>query len=182
MKWLSEKLITWRGWTIVGTKPTVNKAVFIGVPHTSNWDFLLFMGVIHHFDIQVRFLIKDGLMKWPLSVLFTHLGAIPVDRSSHHHLIESVARSFDENDEMMLLVAPEGTRARSDHWKSGFWRMAEAADVPVIMSFIDGETKTTGLGPTVKIDGDLEAFMELAREFYVDKHGLDPRNKGPVQL
>jgi 1-acyl-sn-glycerol-3-phosphate acyltransferase len=182
MKWLSEKLIIWRGWTIIGAKPTVKKAVFIGFPHTSNWDFFLFMGVIHHFDIQVRFLIKDGLMKWPLSLLFTRLGAVPVDRSSHHHLIESVVRSFDENDEMMLLVAPEGTRGRSDHWKSGFWRMAEAADVPVIMSFIDGETKTTGFGPTVKVDGDPEAFMELAREFYADKHGLDPRNRGPVQL
>jgi 1-acyl-sn-glycerol-3-phosphate acyltransferase len=182
MKWLSEKIILWRGWTIVGTKPTVKKAVFIGVPHTSNWDFFLFLGVIHHFDIQGKFLIKDGLMKWPLSLILTRLGAIPVDRSSSHNLIDSVVASFEEHDEMMLLVAPEGTRGRADHWKSGFWRMADAADVPVVMSFIDGETKRTGLGPTLKVNGDPEAFMVEAREFYSDKHGLEPRNAGPVQL
>jgi 1-acyl-sn-glycerol-3-phosphate acyltransferase len=182
MKWLSEKYILWRGWTIEGTKPTVKKAVFIGAPHTSNWDFFLFMAVIHHFDIQVKFLIKDGVMKWPLSVLLAHLGAIPVDRSSSHDLIDGVVASFDQHDEMMLLVAPEGTRSRSDHWKSGFWRMADAANVPVILSFIDGETKRTGLGPTLSVDGDPAAFMEQAGRFYADKHGLEPRNAGPVRL
>lgn len=182
MKWLSEKYLLWRGWTIVGDKPAVTKAVIVGVPHTSNWDFFLFMAVIHHFDMQVKFLIKDGLMKWPLSILFTHLGAVPVDRSSHHHLIESVVSSFERHDEIMLLVAPEGTRARADHWKSGFWRMADAADVPVVMSFIDGETKRTGFGPTVKIDGNADAFMAEARDFYSDKHGLKPSNAGPVRL
>jgi 1-acyl-sn-glycerol-3-phosphate acyltransferase len=160
----------------------VKKAVIIGVPHTSNWDFFLFLGAIHRFDIQVKFLIKDGLMKWPLSLLLTRLGAVPVDRSSHHNLIDSVVTSFAQHDEMMLLIAPEGTRARADHWKSGFWRMADAADVPVILSFIDGETKRTGFGPTLRIDGDPEAFMAQAREFYSDKHGLEPRNAGPVQL
>lgn len=182
MKRLLEKLIVWRGWTIEGTKPMVKKAVFIGVPHTSNWDFFLFMAVIHHFDIKVRFLIKDGLMKWPLSWILIRLGAVPVDRSSPHNLIDSVVTSFDQHDELMLLVAPEGTRGRADHWKSGFWRMADAADVPVIMSFIDGETKRTGLGPTLKVDGDPEAFMVQAREFYSDKHGLKPSNASPVQL
>jgi 1-acyl-sn-glycerol-3-phosphate acyltransferase len=121
-------------------------------------------------------------MKWPLSLILTRLGAIPVDRSSSHNLIDSVVASFEEHDEMMLLVAPEGTRGRADHWKSGFWRMADAADVPVVMSFIDGETKRTGLGPTLKVNGDPEAFMVEAREFYSDKHGLEPRNAGPVQL
>jgi 1-acyl-sn-glycerol-3-phosphate acyltransferase len=182
MKWLSEKIVLWRGWTIEGTKPTVKKAVFIGVPHTSNWDFFLFLATIHHFDIRVRFLIKDGLMKWPLSILLTRLGAVPVDRSNPHNLIESVVRSFEAHDEMMLLIAPEGTRDRTDHWRSGFWRIADAAGVPVIMSFIDGATKRTGLGPTVMVNGDTDAFMAQAREFYADKHGLKPKNAGPVQL
>jgi 1-acyl-sn-glycerol-3-phosphate acyltransferase len=182
MSWLCEKYILWRGWEIVGTKPDVKKAVIIGVPHTSNWDFLLFIAVIHHFDMRVRFLIKDGLMKWPLSLLFARLGAVPVDRSSRHHLIDSVVKSFDAHDEIMLLVAPEGTRSRADRWKSGFWRMADAADVPVAMSFIDGETKRTGFGPTVKINGDPDAFMAEAKDFYADKHGLKPSNAGPVRL
>jgi 1-acyl-sn-glycerol-3-phosphate acyltransferase len=182
MKWLSEKFILWRGWTIEGTRPSVDKAVFIGVPHTSNWDFFLFMATIYHFDIQVKFLIKDGLMKWPLGPLLLRLGAVPVDRSSRHNLIASVVASFDSHDQMMLLVAPEGTRARSERWKSGFWRMAEAANVPVIFSFIDGATKRTGLGPTVYVNGDPEALMVQAREFYADKHGLKPSNAGPVEL
>ncbi|MEN8238338.1 MAG: 1-acyl-sn-glycerol-3-phosphate acyltransferase [Actinomycetota bacterium] len=182
MKWLCEKIIVWRGWTIEGTRPDVKKAVFIGAPHTSNWDFLFFMAVINHFDMRVKFLIKDGVMKWPLSLLLTRLGAIPVDRSSHHDLIARAVKSFEAHDEMMLLIAPEGTRARADHWRSGFWRIADAADVPVVTAFIDGETKRTGLGPMFTVGGDPDALMARAREFYSDKHGLKPLNAGPVRL
>ena len=182
MKWLSEKYILWRGWTIEGTMPPVSKVIVIGVPHTSNWDFFMFLAFVHHFDLRVRFLIKDGLMIWPLSWFMNRWGAIPVDRTSRHDLIDSVVRSFDEHDEMILVMAPEGTRRRADRWKSGFWRMADAADVPIVMGYLDGESKRLGIGPSVKVDGDPDAWIVQAAAFYADIHGLKPQNKGRVAL
>jgi len=182
MKWLSEKYLTMRGWTIEGTMPQASKFVIIGAPHTSNWDFMVFLALIHHFDLRVRFLIKDNVMVWPLSWFMTRWGAISVDRSSGHHLIDTVVASFDESDEMILVLAPEGTRSKADRWKSGFWRMADAADVPIVMAYVDGETKRLGAGPAVKVDGDPDAWIEQANAFYSDKHGLNPHNAGPVQL
>jgi 1-acyl-sn-glycerol-3-phosphate acyltransferase len=182
MKWLAESFVLMRGWTIDGTKPDEPKFVLIGVPHTSNWDFIAFLALVHHFDLRVKFLIKDGLMVWPLSWFMTRWGAIPVDRTSHNHLIDEAVRSFNEHDEMLLAIAPEGTRARADRWRSGFWRIADAADVPVVMGFIDGHTKRMGLGPARRVNGDPDAWMAEAAVFYADKHGVEPRNAGPVQL
>ena len=83
---------------------------------------------------------------------------------------------------MYLVIAPEGTRGVADAWKSGFWRIADAADIPVVMGFIDGVTKTTGLGPSALIDGDPSAWIEQASVFYEDKRGVDPKNRTPVVL
>jgi len=182
MKWLSEKYLIMRGWTIEGTMPPVSKAIVIGVPHTSNWDFFMFLAFVHHHDLHVKFLIKDNLMVWPLSWFMKRWGAIPVDRTSSHHLIDSVVQSFNDHDEMILVMAPEGTRGRTDRWKSGFWRMADAANVPIVMVGVDGATKRLEIGPSVKVDGDPDAWIDQAADFYTDIHGLRPENKGPVQL
>ena len=182
MKWLAENYMIRRGWTIEGTMPPVAKAIIIGVPHTSNWDFFVFLAFIHHFDLNVRFLIKDSFMVWPISWFMRRWGAIPVDRTSHHNLIDSVVRSFDEHDEMFLVMAPEGTRGKTDRWKSGFWRMADAADVPIVMVGVDGKRKWLGIGPSLKVDGDPDAWIDQASTFYADKDGLSPQNKGPVAL
>ena len=169
------------GWTFEGASPQVRKAVLIGAPHTSNWDFIVFLAAIHHFDLRVKFLVKEGLMVWPLSWFMVRWGAIPVPDTSHN-LTEAVIESFSQHDDMMLVLAPEGTRAKADRWRSGFWRIGEAADVPVIMSFLDASKKRTGIGPALKIDGDPAAFMSMAADFYADKRGIKPQNEGPVRL
>ena len=120
-------------------------------------------------------------MVWPLSWFMVRWGAVPVAHTSHH-LTEAVIESFSQHDDMMLVLAPEGTRAKADRWRSGFWRMAEAADVPVIMLFLDASKKRTGIGPVLKIDGDPAAFMSKAADFYADKRGFKPQNEGPVRL
>jgi len=89
---------------------------------------------------------------------------------------------FDRSDTMLLVLAPEGTRAAGSVWKSGFWRIADAADVPVLMGFVDRDTKRMGIGPALKVDGDAEGWMEQARVFYEDKRGLKPENRCPLEL
>lgn len=180
MKWLSRKILIARGWRFVGAVPDESKYVAVGFPHTSNWDFFVYLAVMDHFEIRARFLAKEGLFRGPLGWLMRRWGGISIGTATE--LVAAAVASFESHDEMVLVIAPEGTRSKTKAWKSGFWRIADAADVPVVMGFVDGETKRAGLGPAARIDGDPERWIGLAADFYEDKNGLEPRNRSPVVL
>lgn len=182
VKKISELCLRATGWTFVGDAPTEYKAVAVGYPHTTNWDFFVFLAVSSHFGVKFSFLAHEGLFVGPVGWLLRRLGGIPVQGASSGTIVDSAVRSFDRANRMFLAIAPEGTRDAVDHWKSGFWRIADAADVPVAMAFVDWPSKTTGFGPIAPIDGDPEAWMELARTFYADKQGRKPANRGAIRL
>jgi hypothetical protein len=181
VKWLSEMFFRLTGWVFEGSVPDEPKLVIVAYPHTSNWDFFVFLAVIGHFGLKVRFLAHAGLFVGPLAWLLRRLGAIPVQGGVRSMVPASVAM-FDRAEELLLAVAPEGTRAAGSRWRSGFWRVADAADVPVLMGFVDRDTKHMGFGPALKVDGDPEGWMEQARAFYAGKRGLKPQNQGPIEL
>ena len=181
MKWLSELYLRLTGWEIVGRPPDVPKYVAIAYPHTSNWDYFVYRAVIGHFGLDMRFLMHEGLFVGPLDWVFRRLGGIPVQGGSKA-IVSKLVTAFHNADELRLAVAPEGTRAAGSTWKTGFWRIADGADVPVAMAFVDGDKKQMGFGPSSKIDGDIDAWMEGARVFYADKQGLKPQNRGPIEL
>lgn len=156
--------------------------VMVGFPHTSNWDFFVYLGLMEHLGLRSKFLAKRSLFVGPFGWLLRRWGGIPVDRSGGTALVDTAVASFESHDALILVIAPEGTRERSDGWKSGFWRIADAAGVPVIMAFVDGKTRTTGIGPVVMIDGDPGAWIDVAARFYDDKQGLRPENRSPVRL
>lgn len=176
------KYLLLRGWQFVGHLPEERKAVIVAAPHTSNWDFLVFLAVAKHAGIKPHFMGKDSLFKGPLGVLMRRWGGIPVDRSGPNEMVKSVAAHFETADELYLVITPEGTRGAAKVWKSGFWRIAEAAQVPVVMGFVDGATKTTGFGPTLAINNDPHAWMDAARDFYGDLGGLKPSKRTPMVL
>lgn len=182
MQWLSEKILVLMGWEIVGQRPDEPKLVMVGYPHTSNWDLFLLLALASHFDLKVRFLAKAALFRGPLGYFMRRWGGVPVDRSGARSLVDAAVAAFSTHDELILVIAPEGTRSKSSRWKSGFWRIAEAAEVPVVMAFIDGRTKRIGLSAVAKSGGDLDAWMRVAAEFYADKNGLRSANRGPVAL
>lgn len=182
MTWLCGRILKLMGWRFVGSPPDAPKMVVVGYPHTSNWDFILFLGVLSIFDLKVRFLATAPLFRGPFGWLLRWWGGMPVAQTGHYGLVDAAVEVFDSHDEMILVIAPEGTRAKTQTWKSGFWRIAEAADVPVAMAFIDGEGRTVGFGPSARIDGELDTWMALAADFYADKSGVKPQNRGPVTL
>lgn len=182
MGWLAERFMQLRGWRIVGEPPPFPKYVAIGAPHTSNWDFAFFLGVVSHFRIPGRVVGKESLVRWPFGRLMRRLGVIPLRRDSGQGLVEQMAGEFAARDRMALVVAPEGTRRRADHWRSGFYRIALAAEVPIVFSFVDFGTKTAGLGPTLYPTGDISADMEIIRDFYSPIQGKNPQNQGPISL
>jgi len=181
VKWLSEMYFRLTGWVIEGCIPDEPKLVVIAYPHTSNWDFFVFLAIAGHFDVTVRFLAHEGLFVGPFAWLLRRWGAIPVQGGAKS-IVARAATAFDQTDSLILTIAPEGTRAGGSAWKSGFWRIADAADVPVLMGFVDRPTKRMGFGPALKVDGNIDAWMEQARTFYDDKQGLKPQNRGPIEL
>ena len=182
MRWLSHRVFTALGWSFEGVIPPIPKMVIIGAPHTSNWDFFIFLAAIHHFRIEPKFLGKHTLFRRPFGAMFRKVGGIPVDRAQPGGIVGQVKAVFDSVGEMTLVIAPEGTRSAAPSWKSGFLEIAEAAGVPVVMAGVDAAGKTLVISPPQHVGEDRSEFMDRVRRFYGDKDGINPEGKGPVRL
>ncbi|MCT4665101.1 MAG: 1-acyl-sn-glycerol-3-phosphate acyltransferase [Flavobacteriales bacterium] len=163
------------GWKIKGVLPKEAKhAVLIAAPHTSNYDFYQGLMVFWHFDMKLKFLIKDFWMKAPWGWFMKPLGGIGVNRSrkSQNDFVGGLIKEFEKHPEgFHLMITPEGTRKRVRKWKTGFYRIAQTADVPLILCFTDSKTKTFGIGPLYYLTGDVEKDMEHIQAFYANFEG-----------
>ncbi|WP_187368344.1 1-acyl-sn-glycerol-3-phosphate acyltransferase [Ruania zhangjianzhongii] len=166
----------------VPEKPTEPAGILIGAPHTSNWDFVLMLALSWRSGIRVKFLGKHQLFRRPFGPLMRALGGIPVDRRDPSQVVGEVVARLEAGDRFFLVVTPEGTRGRSEYWRSGFYRIAREADLPVTLGYVDRRTMTTGLGPTFRLTGDVRADMDRIREFYDGKTGVRPGLGIPPRL
>jgi 1-acyl-sn-glycerol-3-phosphate acyltransferase len=163
------------GWTIEVDWPESRKYVLIVYPHTSNWDFLLGICAARALGLDAHYIGKHSLFRKPYGWFFRALGGISVDRRRKENLIQQVAAQFDAADEFVLGLAPEGTRSKTDHWKSGFYHIARAAKVPVAMAYLDYGEKKIGLGGTFWPSDDIDQSYTLARRFF---SGIRGKNQG----
>jgi 1-acyl-sn-glycerol-3-phosphate acyltransferase len=182
MTWLASKWLQWRGWRFIGELPDRDRMIIIGAPHTTNWDFLVFLAASRHWRFSPRFVGKHSLFRWPFGVLFRAWGGIPVDRSRPGGMVGQVAEEFANSESMVLVVAPEGTRKAAPYWKSGFARIAAEAKVPIVPAYIDFPARKVVLGDVIDFDGDEKALMDRLRVFYEAGVGRRGRGKGPVRL
>lgn len=162
------------GWRVVDKKPEVRKAVLVAAPHTSNWDFPIFLAAAGVLRLEARYLGKHTLFQGRFGWFFSWAGGIPVDRTGGNAgaVIDQAVAAFDELDHLVLTVAPEGTRSKVKEWKTGFYRIALKAGVPIIPSYVDARTKTIGFGPLFTPTGDMEKDIATLRAFYSDKQGV----------
>ncbi len=165
------------GWTVVGRAPPMRKAVLIGAPHTSNWDFVVFLGVTHAFGIGPRFMGKSSLFRWPLTRFMRDMGGAPVDRSASRNAVEQTIEAFAAHDDFHLVIAPEGTRGGANAWKTGFYHIALGAGVPIVPGHIDYDKRVAGLGDPIIPTGDYAADMARIAAFYAG-HGVTVRPLG----
>ena len=175
-------LLRCAGWRVQGTAPHVPRCVVVFAPHTSNWDFPLLLLTRSALGLRSSYLGKHTLFRPPFGWLFRTLGGIPVNRSDAHHLVAQISHEFQAREHLWLAMAPEGTRKKTDHWKSGFYWIALAARVPVLLSYIDSQRRHCGIGPLIELTGDVERDLAVIREFYADKHGLNPELAGDVRF
>ena len=168
------------GWRKVGTCPP--SGLFVGAPHTSNWDFILTLMVLWSDGLAPRVLVKKEIMRGPLGWVMERLGAIPTDRSGGGGLVQRLVAEAQADPSFVLVLAAEGTRKPTDHWRSGFYRLAMGTGLPVTLGFVDGPTRTAGVGPTFAMTGDVRADMDRIRAFYADKFGVHPGKGSIVRL
>lgn len=169
-----------QGWTVRGPRPTHPKFVLIGAPHTSNWDFVCFLGAAEALDLELSFLGKASLFRWPIAGALRDLGGVPVDRSQAHDIVRAMVIEFERRDRFVLTIAPEGSRARGARWKTGFYNIAMAAGVPIVCGSIDYPARVITIGPTILPTGDYEADMREAQAFYQAAIGKHPDRTSPI--
>jgi 1-acyl-sn-glycerol-3-phosphate acyltransferase len=171
------------GWHVEGELPDAAKAVFVAAPHTSNWDLPFTLAIAWTLGTNVSWVGKESLFRPPFGGIMRALGGVSVVRGKNANQVESIARALREQpDGCYLVIAPSGTRSKKDHWKSGFYRIAEQADVPMLLGFLDYDGKRGGLGPAIPTTGDVRADMDAVRAFYADKHGKFRERVSTVRL
>lgn len=156
------------GWRLEGRLPDVDKLVVIAAPHTSNWDLPVLLSVAFALRAKACWLGKHTLFRRPFGFLFRWMGGIPVYRSASHNTVAQSVEMFRNSERLILTIPPEGTRGKVSHWKTGFYYIALGAEIPIAMAFIDYKRKASGVGPTVYPTGDIEADMEIIRNFYTN--------------
>lgn len=175
------RFLLWLGrWEVVGEPPVVHKAVIIGAPHTSYWDGYWALVYKVAVGLDVKFYVKKSMFWFPMNILLKGMGAVPLDRSKAGRAVEHTIEALNRNDQYFFGLAPEGTRRKMPGWKSGFYRIAEGAAVPIVFGFFDYGNKRLGLGPTMTLTGDADADMRIIRSFYDSVSGRRPELTTPA--
>jgi 1-acyl-sn-glycerol-3-phosphate acyltransferase len=174
LRGLGEFILSAVGWRLVGELPKLDKYVIVVAPHTSNWDFFIFIVVKMITGIQIVFIGKHTIFIGPIGWVLRKIGGLPVNRSGSHNVVDTIVDEFNRRDKMIFALSPEGTRSYLKHWKSGFYHIARKANVPVLAAFLDTQTKTIGWGPLFELTEDKHADLERLAAFYQDKKGFRP--------
>ena len=168
------------GWKIVGQLPDHKKLIIVGMPHTSNWDFIIAMASIQSVGLKVSYMMKKEAFFWPLGGLFKWMGGIPIDRSSKNDITTQMVEYFENHDNVWLGITPEGTRSKVKRYKKGYLRIAKAADVPIAVIGINGATKEVILpGGVWEMNEDNNDLENAKIKAFVDDNfvGINPENQ-----
>lgn len=182
LRGLARLILRVGGWTAVGEMPDVPKAVIIAAPHTSNWDG--FWALVYKVSIgaDLHFFAKHSLFWFPLSTVLRALGAIELDRERAGSAVRQAIDMFKEQDSFFFALSPEGTRSKKRGWKTGFYRIAEGANVPVYLGFFDYKNKRLGIGQRFDLSGDQDADLRFLQEYYSGFQGRWPEKTTPVEF
>ncbi len=183
MKLLLAKIYRWfSGWSFEGQVPPTRKFIILAAPHTSNWDLPAMLCLAWTLGLRLRWMGKHTLFRWPLGPLMRWMGGLPIDRRAAHGVVQEVVAAFQNQDELELVIPPEGTRGRAEYWKSGFYHIALAAHVPIVLGRLDWATHIGSLSEPFYPTGDVRADMDFIRAHYAGVTALHPDRFGPIRL
>ncbi|GAB4248246.1 MAG: lysophospholipid acyltransferase family protein [Ekhidna sp.] len=180
IKWILSSLYKLFGWKVKGKKPDLKKYVIIVAPHTSNWDFFVGWGARNVIGFKPNFLAKDSLFKIPLIGWFLKfIGGVPVERKNKRkskQLVEQVVDLYKTRDEFVMTITPEGTRSYAPKWKTGFYRIAQEAHVPIVKIGFDYPSKTVTIAEPFYPTGNMEEEIEEIKNYFKQFTGKNPED------
>jgi 1-acyl-sn-glycerol-3-phosphate acyltransferase len=185
---LANVLLPMIGWQAQGVELlTGPKYVLAVAPHTSNWDVPIGLIGAHAIGLfqgwKCGYLIKASAIRWPgLGRFLKHMGGIPIERTSAQDVVDQVVDVFRKADRLLIAITPEGTRSRRDYWKTGFYRIALKAEVPIGLVFLDYQRRLAGIGKVFEPSGDLAADFEIIRDFYRNVTAKYPNQFGEIRF
>ena len=169
VRWLIWKLYRFQGWKIDTGLPDIPKYVIAGAPHSSNWDFVFFTGATAEENVEPSFMGKHTLFQGIMKNFMFDMGGVPVDRTKRANYVEQVADAFAAADKLALVIAAEGTRSSNGEWKSGFYHIAQAAKVPVVVAWVSWESRTLGFSDPIYPSGDYAGDLSKIATFLRSK-------------
>lgn len=172
--WLGRTALKLSGWRIEGKLPDTPKLIIAVAPHTSNWDFPLGVMTMFAINFKAGFLGKKSLFTGPLGPMMRWLGGVPVDRNAAQDMVEQIASEYRVRDTLVLAIAPEGTRKKVGRLKTGFIRIAAAAEVPILLASIDYSKKIILFGDVFTPTGDIEADHDSCYAYFKQFQGHNP--------
>ena len=168
------------GWKTEGAVHQPQRFVVIAAPHTSNCDAVMMVAAAYIFGIRISWFIKREAFFFPLGTLIRAVGGMPIDRDARRNVVAQAVQQFRHSERLILAVPPEGTRSKSEGWKTGFYHIAHGADVPIVLGYLDYRRKVAGLGPAFVPTGDIEADFHVFDDFYAGVTPKYPEHRGPV--
>lgn len=182
MKLVSRLILKLIGWRLDERVPETRRYVLIAYPHTSNWDFVLGMLAKWALQLPLNWVAKHSMFWGPFKPMFIAMGGVPLDRVKTTGFIQKNIQLFGEREQFVLGLMPEGTRSKTDHWKSGFYYIAQGANVPIVLAYLDYKNKIIGIGKVIQTSGDIHADLEIIKEFYKDKIGYKPEKQSEISI
>jgi 1-acyl-sn-glycerol-3-phosphate acyltransferase len=180
LRGLSLAFLKLTGWKVEGSlPPDCPKCVLIAAPHTSNWDLPYTLMVGFALRLNLYWMGKESIFRPPFGGVMRWLGGISVDREKSTNLVAASVEALRAADgTVQLTVPPEGTRSKTRYWKTGFYHIAQGAQVPIVMAYMDYARKVSGLGPVFHPTGDIDRDMETIKAFYAPFKGKNPDQSG----
>ncbi len=176
LKYFTLLIFSLLGWKVKGFfPPHIKKGILIAAPHTSNWDFIFALAYFYKLKIPFRYTIKqEWLERFFIGGIMKKSGAIGIDREQRKNMVDALSDIFNNEDNIVLIIQPEGTRKNTKYWKTGFYRAAQKAEVPLVLGYLDYKKKTAGIGPSFIPTGDYKKDMDVLKDFYKDINPKHP--------
>ena len=163
MAWIGSIFLKILGWRIEGEVPDIKKFVIIAAPHTTNWDFPITLAGTFVLKIKIYWMGKAAIFRWPFGAVCRWLGGIPIERSQSKNVVEQTVNAFNEMDNLIMIIPPEGSRKKVSYWKIGFYHIAKGANVPIVLGFLDYRRKVGGIGTSFIPRGVLKKICRRSR-------------------
>ena len=176
LRWCALRLLSLLGWRLDVHLPDTPKLVVLAAPHTSNWDGVLAVLAMLAMELRMGLFVKHTAFDGILGPVLRKVGALPIDRTARGGVIAQTVAAFNTQPQLLIGIAPEGTRQRVDKWKRGFYLIADGARVPLVCAYIDYARKTIGTGPVLMPGGDYARDLEAIQVFYRTITPKHPQN------